>query len=217
MMAARRSFLQSGSYDFLFDALKLQVCQMAVPSSFTLLDIGCGEGSYLSALWASCQFNDAFLAGIDISKFAVKRASSLLRTAQFAVASNFYIPVISGTVDLVLAVFAPIDSAEVARVLKPNGVLIRVSPGENHLMQLKQKIYHRAEFHQVPKCLDNFDVVSRINICDNKILPQLQLANLIGMTPLGWRGNKSFKERLMRLDELEIDFDFLMEVMCVSR
>jgi 23S rRNA (guanine745-N1)-methyltransferase len=46
------------------------------------------------------------------------------------------LPVRSDTVDVVLDIFAPRNAAEFHRVLRPDGVLVVVTPGPEHLAEL---------------------------------------------------------------------------------
>ena len=67
-----------------------------------------------------------------------------------AVASIAHLPVADASCDLVLNVFAPHDAAEFARVLRPQGVLLRVIPLERHLWGLKRAVYDHPYENTVP-------------------------------------------------------------------
>ena len=90
MVAARSDFLDRGYYAPLRDAL----CKLALRSTGdrpapALLDSGCGEGYYTTALFQALarEGRAPSAAGVDISKFALRRAARRLKEGEFAVAS----------------------------------------------------------------------------------------------------------------------------------
>ncbi|MEX0846213.1 MAG: methyltransferase domain-containing protein [Ilumatobacteraceae bacterium] len=126
-LAARRRFLSSGSYGPIAAAVADVVGEVDAP----VLDIGCGEGWYLSHIRATRRF------GIDISKKAVQMASRLLPDAEFVVASAYRMPVLDASVAVVMSVFAPHPEAEMHRVLTSGGRWVTVTPGPMHLHEMR--------------------------------------------------------------------------------
>ena len=70
MVNARRRFLDSGCYQPLLEKAR-ELVRKHVPSTATVLDIGCGEGYYTSRL---SEIANATL-GFDLSKFACSAAA----------------------------------------------------------------------------------------------------------------------------------------------
>ena len=68
-------------------------------------------------------------AGVDISRAGIKMATSYDRAITWIVASLHDTPFSGQSLDVVLSMFAPIDIADVSRVLRQDGVLITVTPG----------------------------------------------------------------------------------------
>ncbi len=126
-LAARRRFLGAGVYAPIVDALAEVVGSPDGP----VLDVGCGEGYYLSCLDAATSY------GIDVSKRAVQMASRALPDAMFAVASAHRLPVLDGSVAVAMSVFAPHRLDELTRVLQPGGRWVTVTPGPRHLQELR--------------------------------------------------------------------------------
>lgn len=209
MVEARRNFLSAGHYSFLFDEIADCLRKQELAAEFRLLDLGCGEGSYLHAL--RCQFPKAHFWGSDISKFAIKRAANYVEDAQFCVASNYHLPFQDRSVDVLLSVFSPIDLGEIKRVLKPAGVFIRVLPGEKHFWQLKQALYKNAQEHEEPLALTGANLLSTVKVNSSQVLTPEALKNLVGMTPLNWRGDMESKNDLFTLPSFELNFDFIMQ------
>ncbi len=136
MVAARREFLQSGLYAPIAEKL----CALLAPYAPTaVLDAGCGEGYYLSAVGRA--FPDAALWGIDISKDAVRYAAGANKRARFLTASAAHLPFSDGSFSTVLSLFALTCPAEFARVMQQGGIFVQVLAGAEHLLGLKRIIY----------------------------------------------------------------------------
>ncbi len=210
MVASRRAFLSSGHYQPLADKLT-EMLNLHLKQAASVLDSGCGEGYYLQQLLH--QRSDLHLFGIDISRDAAKLASRQLKESRFAVASSFNLPVLTSSVDAILRVFAPGDDGEVTRVLKPNGVLVVVSPGPRHLFELKSLIYSKAQEHTAPdqpkgfRQLDEQQVNYPLEIVGNESVKQL-----LAMTPFSWKGDRAAKTKLDEAESLSTEVDFLIRV-----
>ncbi len=232
MIEARSRFLIAGYYDFLsaslcslVDEYRDSVVSSDVP--LNLLDVGCGEGFYsrkIASHFNKKAENLVCCYGSDISKAAVKRASScfsrelgLSGAGRFTVASNYQLPVVDGGVDIVLSVFSPISADEIKRVLSPKGILIRVLPAPRHLFQIKSLIYPEVKLHDVPEVCRGFSLTDQIQINRTVMLEGTGgLSDLLAMTPLNWRGNYDEKLRAQSLDCFEVEFDFFIQSMCVE-
>lgn len=210
MVTSRRAFLSAGHYQPLADKLT-GVLSQYLKSGVCVLDTGCGEGYYLQQLFE--QRSDLLLFGIDISRDATKLASRQLKEGSFAVASSFNLPVLPDSVDAVLRVFAPGDNEEVIRILKPEGVLVVVSPGPQHLFSLKALLYKEAQEHSPPdqpkgfELLDEQQVSYQLEIQGNSTVKQL-----LSMTPYYWKGDRAAKLKLDEAESLNTEVDFLIRV-----
>lgn len=209
MVEARRSFLGTGHYDHLVKALNDRVGPES--NINTLLDLGCGEGYYSGSIKHGLS-SDFECYGIDISKEAIRRAAGKYKSMQFAVASAFDIPLGSKTVDAVLCVFAPLSAEEVERVLKPNGVLIRVTPGARHLNELKSCLYDQVNTHEAAEPPRGFlsahteTISKKILLTDNQ-----QVRSLLTMTPFYWASSSERKQQLLGEQNLEVQTEFVVE------
>ncbi len=208
MVGARRDFLSAGHYDFLMDAITQTAMQQLTDELPFILDLGCGEGSYLKALVR--KLPGASIYGCDISKCAIKRAATWVQEASFGVASNFNLPVMSDSIDLALCVFAPLNYAELTRVLKGSGVLVRVLPGPDHLAEIKRLLYSTAEQHQIPESPGRN--LETCHVRETHTLNANALKLLLEMTPLKWAGSKDAKQQLLKQPETRVTFDFIVQV-----
>ena len=75
--------------------------------------------------------------GLDISKFALRRAARMNPEALNVVGDVWQpLPVADNAVDVVTVVFAPRNAPEFARVLRPGGRLVVVTPRPGHLAEI---------------------------------------------------------------------------------
>ncbi len=129
-LAARRRFLASGNYAPIAAALDDAVGEL----DGVVLDVGCGEGYYTSHLRA------ARCCALDVSKQAIKMAARLLPSALSVVGSAYRLPFQDSSLDVVTSVFAPHPVEEFARVLRPGGRWVTITPGPQHLVEMHPAI-----------------------------------------------------------------------------
>ncbi len=209
MVKARRDFLEKGFYKPLRDEIIKSVSENAEKSSF-IADIGCGEGYYTSALCNSY----TNVCGIDISKDALRYASKALKQYEFSVASAFDLPFSDNSADVLLNIFAPSPYGEFKRVLKPEGVLIKAVPLEDHLWELKCAVYDEPYKNKPEKkddelfCLASFkELKYKIDLNSSE-----DILNLFKMTPYYYKTGRRETERLMSLNALSTTVHFGVEV-----
>ncbi|NWL09886.1 SAM-dependent methyltransferase [Paenarthrobacter nitroguajacolicus] len=134
MVAARHRFLEAGHYSGLARALAQAAAGPLQRPDALVLDAGTGTGHYLAAV---LQMSGATGIGVDISKFALRRAARLNPQAANLVWDVWRpLPMADNTADVVTVVFAPRHPAEFARVLRPGGSLIVVTPRPGHLAEI---------------------------------------------------------------------------------
>ena len=131
MVADRVAFLDAGHYAGLTQALADAVLgDGGLPES--LLDLGGGTGHHLAGVLD--RLPDAVGLVLDSSRYAARRAARAHPRAAAVVADSWArLPVRDGVVDRVLVVFAPRNGPEIARVLRPDGRLVVVTPAADHL------------------------------------------------------------------------------------
>ena len=109
MAAARTRFLSAGWYSHLLDALCAQALRYAGPAP-VFLDAGCGEGYYTAGVAEALAGSGRQVraCGVDLSKFALRKAARRSPGTEFAMASVYHLPVADGAADLLLDCFAPL-------------------------------------------------------------------------------------------------------------
>lgn len=215
MVLARREFLLGGHYAALSDRINRLILEHFEKTSQVapaLLDIGCGEGYYLSRLvkMPEIQAYAPAVYGLDISREAVKTAAAAVKSAHWLVGNSHFVPLKSGAFECILSVFSPILSSEVARLLKAGGVFLRVLPGPDHLLEMRQVIYpkviqgpEKALVESMPELSFLKEEPVRYPITLNKT----ELNTLVRMTPHFWKTTKADKAKLDALDQLTVTID----------
>ncbi|MGY1837184.1 putative RNA methyltransferase [Blastococcus sp. SYSU DS0510] len=133
MVADRVAFLSAGHYDGVTAALAEAVRAPGEPA--TLLDLGGGTGHHLARLLDDLPRAAGVV--LDASRYAARRAARAHPRAVAVVGDTWArLPVRDGAVDRALVVFAPRNGPEIARVLHPEGRLVVVTPGPDHLAEL---------------------------------------------------------------------------------
>ncbi len=114
----------------------------------------------------------------------------------------------------VLNVLSPANYPEFSRVLRPEGVVLKVVPGERYLCEVralaKDRLRHEAYSNdRVVKLFeDRFSVPKTKEICRTYALTAEQAADLIAMTPLT-QGMEKEQLDLAALDRVTIHLHVL--------
>ncbi len=205
MINSRQRFLNKGYYQILADT----IAQM-VDADERVLDIGCGEGYYMERLRAAMP--SLSLAGIDMSKTAVRLAAKRKMNAQLAVISAYALPFFDEEFETAVSIFSPISPAETGRVLVKNGRLLMVGPGEEHLRGLAEQIYDKIVPHEgnhgVLDEADEFVLQSQQEIKETITVAGEDVHDLLMMTPYYWHTKPEQQEKLANLPQLETTIHF---------
>lgn len=199
-VAARREFLDGGAYLPVAETL----CALAAEETpKTALDVGCGEGYYLTKLQEALPGLEGW--GIDISKDAVRYAAVRNREAKFLTATASHLPFPDGSFDLLTSMFALTLPEEFARVLRPGGRFLQVTAGAEHLLGLKSVIYpvlKRQEKHPETE-LPGFRLLREETLAfDFTLNGSGKILALLSMTPHIMRINAEGMARAQALETL---------------
>ncbi len=210
MARSRQRFLESGYFSPLADGIAEYIASLKKDKP-VMLDICCGEGYYSKK---ALEKTDGTLFGFDISKEMVRLAAKRKLDALFFVANLSHIPMKSGSVDVAFHLFAPFHESEFSRVLKPDGTLLSVIPGENHLFELKRAVYEKPykNDEKAPET-SALKLADRIRIREKILLPSREgIQSLFKMTPYFYHTSEADKAKLDTLSELETTIDFVVLV-----
>ncbi len=226
MVAARQRFLDTGAYQPLADAMADAILPSAddmAPAQLACLDAGSGEGYYLRQL-ADRADNETgnpgelALLGLDISKWAILSAARQDKRPAWVVGTNARLPVQDHSLDWVLCVFGFPVYPEYARVLKPGGKLLQADPGPEHLKALRSVIYPTLSTAQddMETKADpaGFQTLSTQSLSFPFHLDsQAAIADLLTMTPHGYRASEQGRNALAALTQLNDTANVTLKVL----
>jgi len=214
MMQARRNFLDAGHYQ----PLQQRVCDMldaALPAgAVSVLDIGCGEGYYTQAVANRLQARgESTVYGLDVAKIAVRYGAKRYHNVEFCVASSHRLPFSDSQFDAVLRIYAPCKATELARVVKPQGYVLTVTPGPRHLMQFKALIYQDVKLHDnTPEEMPGFSLTAQQSLSYPMTLNSEESAALLQMTPFAWRARPEVWGILATTADFTCETDFTLRL-----
>ena len=206
---ARREFLQVGFYQPLQQVI-VELLQQFKPD--TILDIGCGEGYYTSAM----QKETLQCVGVDIAKNAVQVAAKMNRDVTWVVGTGATLPVLDQSINLCTSLFSPIPEDEILRVLKPQGYLMVVTPAPEHLYAMREALFNEVNAHDphkfVEQLKENFELIEQPMIESEFTLDQQQLKDLIAMTPYAYKAKQDKRQQLEQQSEMKLKASFQMYI-----
>lgn len=214
MVAARSRFLAGDWYAHLRKSLEELALRYGI-DGMAFLDAGCGEGYYTSGILKTLEEKGVLAAGagVDLSKFALKKAARQAKSGEFAVASVYHLPVGDGKVQLLLDCFAPLALEEYRRVLVKGGVFLYVVPAPEHLMEMKEVLYDVPyENPDQAVAYDGFTYLDVVPVGRQITLEGAAVMDLFGMTPYAWKTPKEGVERLAALEQLSVTAAFRVHV-----
>ena len=135
LFESRAAVFAAGVYTHAVERVSAAMNRYVPGDQPVIVDAGCGEGYYTKAV---CPGRAMTRIGFDLSKDAVRLAARGERTAAFFAADLKRIPLEDACADAVLDIFTPADYAEFKRVLKPEGVLIKLAPRSGYLRELRE-------------------------------------------------------------------------------
>lgn len=218
MVNARIDFLNRGFYTKVSDKINEVIYEdiKHINSAINILDVGCGEGYYLSRLkdYINEKKNNVNYFGMDISKDAVKSAARDEKQCFFAAANNYHLPVKNKSADVVLSVFSPIDINEIMRVIKKDGIFVRVLPRKDHLIELRNIIYDKVNLKDKVYVADEnlCEYIKEENVTFTMNLNKEEIQSLLKMTPHYWKSTEEKKKELENYDNLRITVDMRIGV-----
>lgn len=204
-LLARRAFLDAGHYQPLRDAI---VGMLRPLEARTLLDIGCGEGYYTGAMAAVARET----VGLDIAKPAIRLAAKRFAGVTWIVGSGARLPVADESIDVVCTLFTPLHEAEIARVLKPGGRVLLVTPGAAHLHALRAQLFDEVQAHEPEKFRRGFEPQfepgAHHELRYPLALSSQALKHLLTMTPYAWKARPERRVELEAGEGLQTEAAF---------
>ena len=211
----RRKIMEQGFYRHIMEGICSYLSSF--PHFGHILDVGCGEGYYarqISECGLPC-FSGCIVTALDLSKEAVRCASRGSSDVCWLVSDLARIPLKDGSVDAILNIFTPANYGEFRRILTGDGLLLKVIPGNAHLIELREAVQDsiRTKEYSNRPVIDHFSgqfaLTEQIPLKKTIPVQSGSLEALFDMTPLLFHVEK---ENLNHLKIHEITIDALMLV-----
>jgi 23S rRNA (guanine745-N1)-methyltransferase len=172
---------------------------------FKILDAGCGEGTNLANI-ARYIFEQSNIIpvgiGLDISKSGIYIAARDYPGHIWCVADLADSPLNDKQFDFVLNILSPANYSEFTRVLKKNGLLIKVIPGTLYLQEIRKIFYKETEkeYYSNKEIINlfqkNFTIINQQRLLYQHKIESNNILPLLEMTPLSWN---------FKIDNLEVE------------
>ncbi|GAA2291753.1 hypothetical protein GCM10010149_43990 [Nonomuraea roseoviolacea subsp. roseoviolacea] len=154
-----------------------------------IVDAGAGTGHYLAGVLQAV--DGGIGVAFDVSKHAVRRAARAHpRLGAFVADVWRPLPIRSGVADVVMDVFAPRNSAEFRRVLRPGGAVVVVTPAPEHLSPLVGDLgllsVDEDKERRLARGMEGFTEVERRSIAFDMELDHDGVTEVVRMGPSAW-------------------------------
>ena len=209
----RQQILEAGFYQAILEAVSDLLASSE--TSTTVLDIGCGEGYYSRKLQEA--YPQATFYAFDLSKESVQLAakSDASWKVNWFVGDLAHLPIQSKSMEVILDIFSPANYAEFERVLKTEGVIIKVVPTSSHLKEIRQLAQDQLakQSYSNQEILEHFEdhcqILSSETVSLTKSLTPEERQALLAMTPLLFHVDQE-KINWTRLKEITIEAELLV-------
>lgn len=220
MVQARRQFLDANYYQAFAERIITELHSLDIATVdakkdalIHYLDIGCGEGYYTAQIAQHLrgEYGHVVASGLDISTPAVKAACQRDRDMQWLVASAKELPVDDNSCDLLSVMFCRVELEEAYRALKPGAYLLVASTAEQHLIEMRQRLYDEvkdSKAYALPESNPGFNLVKQVRFADQiSIDNAAHLQQLLMMTPHYWRTRSEQQQALAAQLPLALTLD----------
>ncbi|MFD2117449.1 putative RNA methyltransferase [Paenibacillus yanchengensis] len=240
---ARKAISESGLFDPLDQSITRLIDRywMSKNRMPNVLDVGCGEGSRLVRIQEQLQHimtektstsseahtSDAphieqrasIFAGFDIAKEGIALACKHELDAAWFVADLAQCPVKDRTFDIILNILSPSHYGQFKRILRPDGLVVKVVPEQHYLHELRKMLFVASEKQEYEgsddsqqQFADQFRLIASERVTEQVTLNQTQVHQLLQMTPLAWHAEQQTIEAIQQLDQMNITLDLTVLV-----
>lgn len=189
--------------------------------SIYILDSGCGEGSHLANISEKVHSHikrNIVGVGIDIAKEGMMVAAKNYNNKIWTVADLAHTPFANETFHVILNILSPSNYEEFKRLLKPNGIVLKVVPQSGYLKELREYLFDEpikqkyTNEKTVSRFKEQFSILDYSRITYKVKLSKEFLPSFVEMTPLTWTTSKEDLTSILQKEfmEITVDFDLLI-------
>lgn len=192
LFESRRCIMEAGMYESVYPHLLKYIKE-----DDYVLDMGSGEATHDKMLRSAKDFH---ILGIDLAKEGVKLSSDFFADGVLSLVSDLSrLPIQSESIDVILNILSPSNELEMARVLKDDGLVLKLVPKENYLIELRESL-GMEKYSPLDPNFKLFNCVERISIKDIFELKDDLFFDLLNMTPLTHHQTNAEKLSQITLD-----------------
>lgn len=222
--ARRKVIKESGCYDSLHKEI-VHLIEKHIPNKkgLTLIDMGTGEGTHLAQIKKSLLSKDRKVSGvgIDISKDGILEAAKAYNDLNWFVADIANTPFKEATFFSLLNILSPSNYGEFNRLIKDDGIIIKVIPGNEYFIQLRNFFHKQTEEQNYSnqKVLnhfkDHFSLINKVSIHETRSVDPSYMESFVHMSPLTWQASEKEIQRFLKTNEANITID--LEILVGSK
>lgn len=179
-----------------------------------VIDAGSGEGSHLMRMRQYLPDSTAFI-GADLAKDGIQLATEYNGAIFSMIADLANLPIQEEKAEIVFSILSPANYQEFKRILKPQGLIIKVIPNADYLVEVREAL---AQYHLTEQTVyDNSKVMEvfthhfpnhhRYLVQDKVDFSYQDKQALLKMTPLAWQLSEAQKEQLVHSLSNQITLD----------
>ncbi len=176
LFEARRRFIDGHYYQSVYDIIRPYLKDGEV-----WCDLGSGEGSHAHHIMKDKSLS---MIALDLSKDAIQQASDYLVEGMIPLVADLsHVPLHDKTLDGILNFLSPSHEAEMLRLLKPGGYVIKVIPDADYLKELRVA-YGMESYVPLESSFKHFEIVDHFSVHDTFELSETAKEDLLKMSPL---------------------------------
>ena len=179
-----------------------KIIDEALQEGGLVFDAGSGEGTHLYEIFNQLDQDYIHGIGLDISKDGIVMAAKNYSDQNWLVGDLTQTPFKEHSLDIILSFLSPANYSEFKRIMKPNGLLIKIIPGSHYLKEIREhlsdedKEYENTDTVNLMK--NKVDVISEERVTYEREVDEEILRDILTMTPLTWHISESQIESILK-------------------
>ncbi|MBF0715959.1 methyltransferase domain-containing protein [Gemelliphila palaticanis] len=206
LFEARSYVFENGYYEHIVTHIKNILEKIKFEN---IVDIGCGEGYYIKNL--KSLFPEKYFYGLDNSKDAIELAVKEDKLNPYMLANLANIPFYNDQIDAILNILTPANYDEFSRILKKDGLIIKVIPTNNYLKEIRE-LFNNDNYsnEDTINFIDKYcNVLSRDVVSKSFNLKYDDAKNFLNMTPLTF-SKEVTEEDIKNLKKITIELEIIV-------
>ncbi len=203
----RKRFIQKDFYNDIYNSIANVINKEFKNQKINILDLGCGEGTHAMKILSKLE-NTNYI-GMDYSKIAINMATDYMDNEKYFLVSDINnVPFASQSFDVILDFLSPYCETEVKRLLKKNGIFIKIVPGNKYLYELRKELnleYKKDE----RKFMNRFHLKDSLEVCSEFNIDKKEREYIVNMTPV----SEELKNQEFHFEKITLNmWVYVMEV-----